>query len=257
MNPVKEFLGLKQKTAGFLGDLGKALKGSMTPQALGAYFAPAVASAGVAAGGFALKSGYDAVRERLVKQRDYKMMLDANSNLRGLDAKKVNMAYNSLRRLSADMAKDPLLAGSFVYKTVSLSPESGLSIDAMTAKTIAETQRNIQQAKSSRTSVYESMLGGLGKQMPGTDVSFGMMGPQVKGLGAEGVASSMGLPTSFSAAQKRREEQVAQEKMLPQWQRAESPPPPQLMGTISKSRRVSPTGEVTYETRRQKSIFKK
>lgn len=164
-NPVEEFLDLKEKTANWLGDFGRAVKGKLTAGGLGEFMAPAIASAGVAAGGMAMKAGYDAIRERLTRQRDYKTMLESNPQLRGMDAKQVNMVYSSLRRLSPTMAKDPLIAGSFVYKTISLAPESGLSIDPMTAKTIAETQKNIQQAKSSKTSVYEAMLGGMGRPM--------------------------------------------------------------------------------------------
>lgn len=167
MNPVKEFLALKEKTAGFFGSLEKAVKGELTPQNMGRYLAPAILSAGVAAGGMGLKAGYDALREKLTRHRDYKRMLETNPSLRGLDSKQVNLAYASLRNLSPTMAKDPLVAGSFVYKTVSLSPESGLSVDAQTAKMIVETQKNIQQAKTSRTSVYEAMLSGLGRQIPG------------------------------------------------------------------------------------------
>jgi hypothetical protein len=257
MNPVHEFLMLREKTAGFLSDLGKAVSGSLTPEHLGPYFAPAIASAGVAAAGLGMKAGYDAIRERLTRQRDYKMMLENNPNLRGLDAKHVATVYNSFRRLSPTMARDPLLAGSFVYKTVSLSPESGLSIDPMTAKTIAETQKSIQQAKSSKTSVYEAMLGGLGKSMPGPQMSFGMSGPQVSGIGSRAVAEQMGLPTDFASAAKQREEQARAEKMMPTYQRPEGPTPPLVLGQRSSTTRISPTGEKTYETRMQKNIFKK
>ena len=163
-SPVHEFLELREKVAGFFGSLGKALPG---------YLAPGLASAGVAAAGLGIKGGYNLIREKLTRQRDYKAMMDANPALRGSDARQVNMIYNSLRRLSPAMAADPLVAGSFVRKHVELSPDSGMAIDFNTAKTVAETQKNIQQAKSSKTSVYEAMLGGLGKQMHGIDESGG------------------------------------------------------------------------------------
>jgi hypothetical protein len=199
MNPLKAFLEEKEKQAGFLGDFGRSLQGALSPGALGHYTAPAIASAGVAAAGLGLKAGYDLLKEKLTRQRDYKIMVSANPSLRQHDAKQVQMVYSSLRRLSPSMARDPLLAGSFVRKTIELSPESGLSIDVMTAKTIAETQKNIQQAKSSRTSVYEAMLGGAGKQMPGVQVSYGVKGPQVSGPQgmAESAAKGMGLPTTM------------------------------------------------------------
>lgn len=194
MNPVLEFLAVKEKTANWLGDMGRAIKSGLGGGAVGHYLAPAVASAGVAAAGLGIKAGYELVREKLTRQRDYKAMVDANPSLRGMDAKQVNMVYNSLRRLSPTMARDPLVAGSFVRKTIELAPESGLSIDPLTAKTIAETQKNIAQAKSSKTSVYEAMLSGLGKQMPGLEASYGPGGPTFKGIGAERAARKAGLP---------------------------------------------------------------
>jgi len=161
-NPVYEFLGLR-KQAGFFKALGRGLTGS----SIGHYMAPAIASAGIAAAGLGIKGGYGIIREKLTRQRDYKAMLEANPTLRGSDARQVNMIYNSLRRLSPTMAADPLVAGSFVRKHVELAPESGVAIDFATAKAVAETQKNIAQAKSSKTSVYEAMLGGMGKGMTG------------------------------------------------------------------------------------------
>lgn len=236
MNPVTEFLALKEKKAGWLKDMGHAFKTGLSGKAIGHYLAPAVASAGVAAAGLGIRAGYEAIRDKLNKRRDYKSMIDANPALRGMDAKKVDMVYNSLRRLSPTMARDPLIAGSFVRKTIELAPESGISIDPLTAKTIAEAQKNIAQAKSSKTSVYEAVLKSLGQRMPipeGPEVMFGIKGPSVKGTSeaaraARGEAKRMGLPMTFSDAQQRaieeeerhmrqRLETAREERMMPQW----------------------------------------
>ena len=240
MNPVIEFLTMKEKRAGFFGSLKRALGG----EALGHYMAPAVASAGVAAAGLGLKAGYDLIREKLTKQRDYKAMVEANPALRGMSARQVNMVYGSLRRLSPTMARDPLIAGSFVRKTIELAPESGLSIDPLTAKTIAETQKNISQAKSSKTSVYEAMLSGLGKQMPGLETSYGAQGPQFKGLGAEQAARAAGMPTTFAGAQEAKQ----REKMMQQWQAPETPrPEPPLITGFTETRTEAPKGHTVTE----------
>jgi hypothetical protein len=143
MNPVDDFL----KTAGWWDTLksgfGQALPG-------------AIIGAGLAAGGQLGSAGYGAIKERLTKTRDYKAMLGASPALKKFDAGQVQMVYNSLRSHAPSMSKDPLIAGSFVYKTLDLAPESGPHIDPQTAKLLAETQRNVVTARSGRGSISEA-----------------------------------------------------------------------------------------------------
>lgn len=170
MNPVEDFLSdlngestdnETEKTAGFLGNLWHGLKGGMTREpvtrampisgsfgrALGEGLPLAVAGTLMAGGGQAIGKAYGAIKERFTKPRDYAAMLEANPTLRKEPAKKVQMLYNSLRTMAPTMAKDPLIAGSFVRNTLELSPESGPAISPQTVKTLVESQRNIADAK--------------------------------------------------------------------------------------------------------------
>lgn len=143
MNPVDDFL----KTAGWWDTLksgfGQALPG-------------AIIGAGLAAGGQLGSAGYGAIKERLTKTRDYKAMLGASPALKKFDAGQVQMVYNSLRSHAPSMSKDPLIAGSFVRRTLEISPESGPFIDPATTKMLAETQRNVATARSGRGSISEA-----------------------------------------------------------------------------------------------------
>jgi len=143
MNPVDDFL----KTAGWWDTLksgfGQALPG-------------AIIGAGLAAGGQLGSAGYGAIKERLTKTRDYKAMLGASPALKKFDAGQVQMVYNSLRSHAPSMSKDPLIAGSFVRRTLEISPESGPFIDPATTKMLAETQRNVATARSGRDSISEA-----------------------------------------------------------------------------------------------------
>ena len=167
MNPVDEFLATLhgeseiEKGAGFLGDIWRGIKGGVTRapitqamstsggigRAFGEQVPLATAGLAVAGIGTAVSKGYGALKERFTKPRDYKAMMEANPSLKKEPAKKVQMLYNSLRSMAPSMSKDPLIAGSFVRNTLEMSPESGPSIAPQTVKTLAESQRNISDAK--------------------------------------------------------------------------------------------------------------
>lgn len=201
MNPVEDFLSdlngeptdnETEKTAGFLGNLWHGLKGGMTRapvtqampisgsfgRAVGEGLPLAVAGAAMAGLGGAAGKGYKALKERFTKPKDYKAMLEANPSLRKEPAKKVQMLYNSLRTMAPTMAKDPLIAGSFVRDTLSLSPEAGPAISPLTAKTLVETQRNIADAKGTGAMMRAWTSGDSwkGLEAPQKDTPF-TMGP--------------------------------------------------------------------------------
>jgi hypothetical protein len=113
--------------------------------------------------------GYGMAKKRLQKTRDYDNMVRANPALRKMDASKVQMTYNSLRSTAPDIAGDPLLAGSFIRKTIETSPESGPYIDPLTAKTLSETQRNIAGSRRSESpfSIQSGMMRGADLWMSG------------------------------------------------------------------------------------------
>ncbi len=143
MNPVDDFL----KTAGWLGTFKIGFGHALGAAGVGAL---------LAGGGMVASKGYDAVKERITKPRDYQAMLKANPAVEKYDAGQVQMVYNSLRAQSPSMSKDPLIANSFVRRTLDLATEDGPYIDPATAKTLAETQRNVAQAKSARGSIADA-----------------------------------------------------------------------------------------------------
>ena len=152
MNPVDDFL----KTAGFWSSLQKGLTG----EALGGAMAPALVGAGFAAGGYGVSKAYEAVKDRLTKTRDYKAMLDANPVLKKYDAGQVQMVYNSLRSQAPSLARDPLVANSFVHRTLEVAPESGPHIDPQTVKMLTESQRNVSQAARGRGDIMSAFVPG-------------------------------------------------------------------------------------------------
>lgn len=160
MNPVDEFL----KTAGWLSAFKTGLSAGGaartfgeavmhgTGQALPAALV-GTAMAGTAAG---VAKGIGAISNRMHKVRDYDAMLKANPVVKKYDAGQVQMVYNSLRTHSPTMAKDPLIANSFVRRTLDMSPDDGPYIDPQTAKTLAETQRNLSDSKKGRGGIADS-----------------------------------------------------------------------------------------------------
>ena len=154
-NPLQKFLaekGGKEKHAGFMDLMAR------TGRAIGGHMAPAIGTVAVGALAGAGYSAYGAAKEHITKARDYKAMLQENPTLRKEDPHKVQMLYNSFRRLSPGMAGDPLLSGSFVRDTLTLSPEEGPSISPMTAKTLADTQKAISQHKKDRGGSFQKWV---------------------------------------------------------------------------------------------------
>jgi len=149
MNPVDDFL----KTSGWSDKFKQGIIDAIPGALVGTAFA---------AGATGASGGYSAIRDRLTKPRDYKAMLTANPSLGKFDAGQVQMVYNSLRSQSPTMSKDPLIAGSFVHRTLEMAPETGPFIDPQTVKMLSETQRNITSARSGRGSIAEAFKPGIG-----------------------------------------------------------------------------------------------
>lgn len=171
MNPLEEFLvqaeGIKEekeKTAGFLGKIWEGLKHGTRDVGRGSDFASRFGEAlvpamGVAAVGGTLAGGiegYKAVKEKFTKTRDYKNMLEANPELKKMDAASTQMIYNSLRSTAPSLAGDPLVAGSFVRRVMDYGVESGPTIPLETTKMLTEAERNISQSRQKAPSSFMS-----------------------------------------------------------------------------------------------------
>lgn len=181
MNPLEEFLQLK-KQAGFWSDLGHAFMGGLkyeklpqevkqtVPQAIsrvvGLGVAPSIAAGAMAGVSRGASKGVDALIDRFTKSRDYKAMLQAHPTLAGADAGTTQMYFNSLRKLSPSLSKDPLVAGSFVRSMLELQPEGGPHVPIATAKMLADAQKSVSGARDERPIADAFMAGRPGLYEP-------------------------------------------------------------------------------------------
>ncbi len=121
------------KHAGFWGAFSKG-----TQQAV---IGTAVSTGIMAAGGMAI-SGIGAIKENIDKNRGFKAMLELNPGIKKMDRKRVKATFNSLHAMNSDYAKDPLISGSFIAKTMEsgTGKELGLGggfIDMNTTKALS------------------------------------------------------------------------------------------------------------------------
>jgi len=175
-NPVEAFLQEKEKRAGFWARLGNAFKGGLAQQALGEGVKqtmgeaiargagqaaiPALITAGAAAIATGASKGMGAITERFGKARDYKAMMQVHPGLADKDPGQTQLYYNSLRRMAPSLAKDPLVAGSFVRNMMELQPEGGPAVPLQTAKLLTDAQKSVTQAKAGRGPIAEAFMAG-------------------------------------------------------------------------------------------------
>jgi len=178
MNPLDAFLSHKresEKTAGFMSALGRGITYAETPakkytrgeqfaHVLGQQMTLGTALAGIGAAGLQAGKGVSYVakmlQDKYQKPREYKAMMDAHPELHKHDAGKVQMAYNSLRHMAPTMAKEPLVAGSFVRNILAMETEGGLAVPTETAKMLADTESKMHgvQDKDSDSMWAKSMM---------------------------------------------------------------------------------------------------
>jgi len=146
-NAVDDFL----KEAGFLSDLGRGLMGEGGKgfgHAVGQNLLGAGIAVGVGAASTGAYSAFKKIMDYRASPRDYQAMMSAHPSLKKKPARQVQMLYNSLRTTAPDMAKDPLIAGSFIRNMMAVQPDEGLAIPMDTVKTLADTQKGISDARS-------------------------------------------------------------------------------------------------------------
>ena len=115
-NPAEDFLeDYGSKEAAF-GQQAAAF-GQAGAKAFGAAALQGVAAAGASALVAGTVMGAQHVYQALTRERDFKKMMEANEDLHVMhqsDPRKFNLAFNSLRSMNADFAKDPFVAGSYM-----------------------------------------------------------------------------------------------------------------------------------------------
>jgi hypothetical protein len=159
-----------EKRAAFWRSFGQAFNRSSAGGALGEAALSAAASAGIAAIGVGAKKGFEALRTKIEKPQLFKEMVGASPGLKKMDQKKVQMTFNTLYRMNREMAKDPLVAGSFVERSVGraeLSDSAGTYVDPATAKTLLESRPKDEHIMRAFTSALPARTpeAGLGERM--------------------------------------------------------------------------------------------
>jgi len=145
------------KHAGFWQSIKNAFQSPMGKRVTGA-LGEAAATAAVAASVVGAKKGYEALREKIEKPRLYKNMLELNPQLKNVDQNRVTNMFNTVYNLNRDMAKDPIVAGSFVDRGVSQAEGlSSLYIDPATTKLLMSSkERKEEPVSTSFMRAFES-----------------------------------------------------------------------------------------------------
>lgn len=118
---------------------------SLARENIGKQVGEGLLAAGTAAAvtglGVAASKGVDLLREKIEKPRAFKGMMDATPGLAKQDPKSVQMTFNTLYGMNRQMARDPLVAGSFVSRNVSraeMGDGAGAYVDPQTAKMLMD-----------------------------------------------------------------------------------------------------------------------
>jgi len=126
-----------EKKAGFW----QSFTSSFTGPRLGATVGAATAAAGIAAAGEVGGAAFGYLRDKIDKPRAFKRMVRTAPGLRKEDPKGVQRAFNTLYSMNRDMAKDPLVASSFVSRSITRAEDpggAGAFIDPQTVKLIRD-----------------------------------------------------------------------------------------------------------------------
>ena len=133
MSAIDDILEVKTATdtaaaGGAMSVMGKALAGGA---------GAAVAGAAVAGAGIAAQKIYDA----MTKARDFRAMMGSSFNhdlhpIYQARPKEFNEAYSSLRYVNPEFSKDPMVAGTYMRRTMSFDPAQagGLMVEALSQR---------------------------------------------------------------------------------------------------------------------------
>jgi hypothetical protein len=97
---------------------------------------PGLAFGAVAAGAPLLVEGIRKAYHAIAKNSRFENMMKITPSLKDEDPNKVRMAFNSLHNLNPGFAKDPLVAGTFVKKTLDTDIGGGMAVDPQTAASL-------------------------------------------------------------------------------------------------------------------------
>lgn len=88
---------------------------------------------------------YDAAKRGITKTRNYRIMMEANPDLKQLPAKNVQKAFSVLHHFNPDFASDPTVAGQWVKRQASFG-EDALG-DASAIGQLVSARKNISDSR--------------------------------------------------------------------------------------------------------------
>jgi len=117
-NPVDAYLETagKNKTAGWLGDAGKAGTEIFSGTNVGGHLAGAALAGGL---GYVLPRATNKIYRAITKTRDFRSMMEANPDLQtehDKDPKQFNRHFTSLRNMAPEFTADPVIAGTYMRR---------------------------------------------------------------------------------------------------------------------------------------------
>lgn len=114
-------------------------------------------AAGIAGGIKGIEALGDAAIKPLQKRKAFNNMMEDNPGLKKEKPKDVKRVFNTLFRFNPKMAADPLVAGSFMKRTLQFKEEGIQPVDV---KTLTEVGRNMSSNKASNSLLSAAFLGG-------------------------------------------------------------------------------------------------
>ena len=156
MNPLEQYL--EEKKAGFMDTVSKGVQG--VPGKIPGAISGALAGAAVAGGGQLIATGAQKIMDAISKRFEFKQMLDHNPDLEEhleSNPKFFNQAYSSLRSLSPQFAKDPIVAGTYMREMMSSPLHAGGKI----MQAFSETSKVREPTSMTQAGFLEGAKSGL------------------------------------------------------------------------------------------------
>lgn len=166
-----------EKTAGFWRGITSSLTTTSMGRALGDTLTAALPAAGVAAAGVAGAAGFNVLRSRLAKGRAFKQMVETHPELKKQDAKAVQRTFNTIYNLNPQLAKDPLVAGGFVRRSMTkadVGEGAGAYVDLNTARELQRGGMGVAPVLDTFLSAAQSQAKGRGWVPPTKEEACGM-----------------------------------------------------------------------------------
>ncbi|MHA2333750.1 MAG: hypothetical protein ACXAEU_17120 [Candidatus Hodarchaeales archaeon] len=157
-NPIEEYLQEysedKEKTAGVLpkpGWFGRQSEGTKQVLIAGGLFAGSTLAA----------EAYEGIRNAVTKATGYKRMVKHNPQLAKKDKKEVQTLYTTLHNISPDLAKDPVVANSWVNRMM----YTDSYVDPKTISDLTSAQSKMQKRSPEMIQSFNRMVPSLAGSM--------------------------------------------------------------------------------------------